>query len=241
MSEALKKLLQSPKFLKVWREHAEQPRREAMQAVVALRRKHSDFMKRPIVDVLVPVCEDCWSYGYHLFEREHRPPDIAADGWQTDLLLQGVAPDEIAVIEEGIDDDWFVSIRCHGLNCSQTPTYATDDIYVQTVPFQDYFGELVPDDGYAKRRSARKWMKRLIYDAYGGVCFGCGARVTWDNKSTDHIHPRSEGGPTDPMNLQLLCRDCDERVKANHVPDEEHFTLHFPLIPVTDGFEGVIW
>jgi len=51
-----------------------------MQAVVELRRAHStNFLTRPVVEVLIPVCDGCWSYDYHRFEREHRPPDISPD------------------------------------------------------------------------------------------------------------------------------------------------------------------
>ena len=113
-------------------------------------------------------------------------------------------------------------------------------VYVEREAFEDYFGELVPSEDDARRRKARQWMKRLIFDAYGGRCFGCDTALTWDEKSTDHIQPFSEGGRSEPMNLHLLCRDCDERVKANRVPEEEHFTVHLPLIPISDGFEGVI-
>lgn len=84
-------------------------------------------------------------------------------------------------------------------------------------------------------------MQKLIFEAYGGKCFGCGRVLTWAERSIDHIEPRSAGGIAEPMNLQLLCRKCDNEVKRDLVPEEEELTLHFPLIPVSEGYDGPLW
>lgn len=232
--------LQSPEYTGLLQDLADWRRKEAMRAIVELRRKHSDFMTKPVVTVQVPVCDACWSREQHMLELPHRPPDCTPDGWQVDLLLHGVTQAEISLIEERLDDR-SADLSCHAPNCGRSLNYADDGFYVETVPFEEYFRDLMASEAEAKARYARPWMKRLIYDVYDGHCFGCKVAVTWDERSTDHIQPFSEGGRSEPMNLQLLCRDCDGRVKANKVPDEEQFTLHFPLVPVSDGFEGVVW
>ena len=235
MSDVLD-FLRSPEYAELLRDLAEWRRKEAMRAVAELRRRHSDFMKRPVVEVMTPVCDVCWSHEQHIVDSPHRPPDLSAESWRDDLKWCGVAQDDAESIEEGD------AVQCHGRQCGgQLLTYGEDKFYVEGVAFEEYFGELVPSSDDAERRKARGWMKRLIYDAYDGRCFACGTVLAWNEMSTDHIQPFSEGGRSEPMNLQLLCRDCNERVKANKIPDEEHFTLHFPLVPVAEGFEGVVW
>ena len=85
-------------------------------------------------------------------------------------------------------------------------------------------------------------MKQVVYDAYGGVCFGCRKKVGNREKSTDHIQPFSKGGETELMNLQLLCKHCDGAVKANREPEEEYLTLHFSVVPPpSDSYPGFVW
>ena len=85
-------------------------------------------------------------------------------------------------------------------------------------------------------------MKKLVYRAYDGICFGCNRRVRDDERSIDHIQPFSKAGQTELMNLQLLCKPCNGAIKEDSAPKEEHFTLHFPLVPPpSDSYPGLIW
>ena len=86
----------------------------------------------------------------------------------------------------------------------------------------------------------------LVYKVYDGKCYACGIDVKPtgndpDAKSIDHIQPHSKGGETQLLELQLLCRSCDNK-KANAVPEEETIYLCFPLVPApSDGWPSRLW
>jgi 5-methylcytosine-specific restriction endonuclease McrA len=82
-------------------------------------------------------------------------------------------------------------------------------------------------------------MKRAIFQVYEGKCFACGTVLKSDDNSIDHMFPFSQGGLSELMNLQPLCKKHNE-TKHNAVPVEEEFTLHFGLVPVSDSFDGVV-
>jgi 5-methylcytosine-specific restriction endonuclease McrA len=55
-----------------------------------------------------------------------------------------------------------------------------------------------------------------VFDACGGVCFHCGKRLTFANRSEgrgvwepDHLRPHSQGGSNSSSNLVASCKDCN--------------------------------
>ena len=48
----------------------------------------------------------------------------------------------------------------------------------------------------------------LVYMRYGGKCCECG---TTKNLQLDHIIPFAKGGSSEPENLQLLCKECNQK------------------------------
>lgn len=65
--------------------------------------------------------------------------------------------------------------------------------------------------GNGGKLTAADW--RRILEAHGHKCAFCGV----DGKlEADHIVPVSKGGPSDPENIQPLCRRCNVR-KGNRV------------------------
>lgn len=207
---------------------------EAFEAIVALRKEHSHFMKKPVASVYVPRCENCYSIEQNYMEWETwRWPDITSDSWRDDLRDYGVTTEEI----EHIESTWMTP-HCH--HCRDSIDYEQTSVYVTELPFEEYFERLVPENPEA--RFASKRMKRMVYEAYDRQCFGCRKKLQRSDRSIDHIQPFSKGGQTELMNLQLLCRTCDGQVKGNAEPEEEYITLHFPLVPPpSDGYSGFIW
>jgi len=63
--------------------------------------------------------------------------------------------------------------------------------------------------GVGSNMSLAAWS--MLRDVFDSVCLACGAtdKITWD-----HIVPISRGGEHRPVNLQPLCRSCNERKQA---------------------------
>jgi len=49
-------------------------------------------------------------------------------------------------------------------------------------------------------------VREKILDRDGRACLSCGAT---EDLAIDHVIPRSQGGPNDPSNFQVLCRSCN--------------------------------
>ncbi len=58
------------------------------------------------------------------------------------------------------------------------------------------------------RRSFNKTERRALFLTAGGVCQDCGGQLE-DDWEPDHIQPFAHGGPTDVLNGQALCRNCN--------------------------------
>lgn len=74
-------------------------------------------------------------------------------------------------------------------------------------------------------KGKRRWRIRNLITKYRGVCVGCGCNVTLehnadDQATVDHIVPKSAGGSEDFTNLQLLCRNCNQK-KGSTIIDED--------------------
>lgn len=63
--------------------------------------------------------------------------------------------------------------------------------------------------GSGGRVSASDW--RTLTGILGAACLACGS---YDQPTQDHIIPLSKGGIHHPLNLQPLCRPCNERKQA---------------------------
>lgn len=66
--------------------------------------------------------------------------------------------------------------------------------------------------------------KKLVWKRDQGQCFYCGKSLSWDEKTIDHVIPKSKGGPHRVWNLVLACRTCNQ-VKADSDPVPEHLNI----------------
>lgn len=67
-------------------------------------------------------------------------------------------------------------------------------------------------DHNPKHLNIRKFttaQKRAAYEKQNGICTICGEPFDIKEMDADHIIPWSEGGKTEPSNLQLLCKTCN--------------------------------
>jgi HNH endonuclease len=78
------------------------------------------------------------------------------------------------------------------------------------------FPEIFKRDGVLHRKSLPVWAKRGVFYRDRGRCIGCskdmtGVVVTGEEIHYDHMVPLADGGTNDPMNFQILCRECNLR------------------------------
>jgi hypothetical protein len=74
---------------------------------------------------------------------------------------------------------------------------------------------------FARKDSRRAFtleQRRLIWNSDETKrCVGCGASLTWDNFTLDHVKPHALGGRTTPTNSALMCGSCNSRKGARRV------------------------
>jgi hypothetical protein len=70
---------------------------------------------------------------------------------------------------------------------------------------------LTKDEKYLNIRAFTDSQKRTAYEKQKGVCPECKEHFEIQEMEGDHITPWSEGGKTQPDNLQMLCKDCNRR------------------------------
>jgi 5-methylcytosine-specific restriction endonuclease McrA len=70
-------------------------------------------------------------------------------------------------------------------------------------------------------------IRKMFYDIYGENCKYCEKKLTFRTIACDHIIPLSKGGPTNPENLQLICKACNTRKGPL---DEEDFNILIQLV-----------
>jgi len=232
----------SPEEVKLGAEVDGRIRQELYDALVEQHRYRSSFLKKPIVSVLIPSCEDCYGYRQHRFQSNSwRPPDISPETWEDDLNELGVAPLEIERIKK---QNYYGAIFCS--EESHDLVYDREAVYVESVPFEHYFSELLLGKHRLKTRRPPSWMKTMIWKAYDKKCFGCGEKLEWKNLTIDHIQPFNppsgvEKGLTQLSNLQPLCDNCAQ-TKDDLIPEEEWFDLCFRLVPPpSDAWQGFVW
>jgi len=70
----------------------------------------------------------------------------------------------------------------------------------------------------------RPTIKKTLWSRDGGKCFYCECKLHDENKTVDHVIPKSKNGPSKVWNLVLSCYDCNAR-KGDCEPAGEHLQL----------------
>ncbi|MDE9532203.1 HNH endonuclease, partial [Xenorhabdus bovienii] len=70
------------------------------------------------------------------------------------------------------------------------------------------------DEKHLNIRTFTESNKRILYERQKGICCLCKNHFTIKEMEADHITPWSQGGKTELINGQMLCRDCNRR-KSN--------------------------
>lgn len=60
-------------------------------------------------------------------------------------------------------------------------------------------------------------MRDVLIRIYGEKCFACNEKLKKEYLTLDHIVPQSKGGEANFLNLQVLCKKCNEK-KADTLP-----------------------
>ena len=123
-----------------------------------------------------------------------------------------------------------------------------DDIFrVGEESFEDYFGLPNPnDEDYTPKIKPRgaSWKReqQRVIESYGQCCFECGVPLTVGETLTlDHIVAQSREGGWETINLQPMCRTCQNK-KADLPVETLVVALDMLLRPLpSDSFEGTVW
>jgi hypothetical protein len=91
----------------------------------------------------------------------------------------------------------------------QIKTLMMDDDVTKKSGIYPYL--LTKDEKYLNIRAFTDSQKRATYEKQKGICPKCKNHFTINEMEGDHITPWSEGGKTQPDNLQMLCKDCNRR------------------------------
>lgn len=67
------------------------------------------------------------------------------------------------------------------------------------------------DERHPSIRGSTDKMKREAYERQKGVCVKCKKKFQLDEMEGDHIKPWIEGGKTNAVNCQMLCKDDNRR------------------------------
>jgi hypothetical protein len=70
---------------------------------------------------------------------------------------------------------------------------------------------LTKDEKHLNIRAFSDSEKRVAYEKQSGICPECNEHFEIQEMEGDHITPWSEGGKTQPDNLQMLCKDCNRK------------------------------
>lgn len=186
--------------------------------------------------VLLPVCVDCYSYECHVFERPIEPPDILRYTWKGDLVWEvGLTEDEIRQIDEKNKSREDIELRCG--KCGNLLEYGKDDFYVESEPLPEYFNISESTD-----RAPSKQLREEIIKLYGQKCYGCEKKLLKEDVTCDHIIARVHNGYTSPLNLQILCKNCNNKIKGDRKVKVVNVNLTFLFrSSPSDSYEGVIW
>jgi hypothetical protein len=91
----------------------------------------------------------------------------------------------------------------------QIKTLMMDDDVTKNSGIYPYL--LTKDEKYLNIRAFTDSQKRAAYEKQKGVCPECNEHFEIQEMEGDHITPWSEGGKTQPDNLQMLCKNCNRR------------------------------
>jgi 5-methylcytosine-specific restriction enzyme A len=175
------------------------------------------------IEVLIPVCSTCTR------------PEYIGESWR-DFYIHCLGMgwrDVLRTARAVKSGDW--QLRCHRCH-NEIVLDQGDEFRVQHETLSEFFS-LWSAEG-KKTPSA---MKQLVIDVFGQRCAACQKDLYESELTMDHIVAVSQGGRTEMLNLQPLCRACNA-TKADSVVEEIGISLDFLFRPPpSDAFEGVIW
>ena len=205
---------------------------ECYRYYVEQRRANCTYTELLDLWLLAPYCESC-ALADPL--RETGLPDIAPDGWETDILIH-LGQTHLQQIKAILSDDPEYAYICKKCSRELRP-WQEDFVYIVSYHLEDHYGIPLTTPG---RVSPSKKIQKQIIALYDDRCFRCGVPGN-SSLHIDHIRPRANGGDAAFRNLQPLCEACgNEKGDRNATEVEVHSSMYFGPYP-SDGYEGLFW
>lgn len=91
----------------------------------------------------------------------------------------------------------------------ETTRLMADDEVTKKKGIYEYL--LTKNEKYLSIRTFKDSHKRTMYERQKGICTSCTQHFELSQMEADHITPWSQGGKTELINGQMLCRECNRR------------------------------
>jgi HNH endonuclease len=203
------------------------------QAVLLIRQIRNRY--RPhvavLISIFVPECLSCKH-----FEQQWLEPTpiesalIFPENWTRSYLELGIPRKKTQEVSQALDNGSWRGPSCY--YCGSIMRLDMKNglgFYIKTLPLSSFYSA-----NRDNRKQPPKWMRKIVFEAYGRKCARCNSMMTFQQAISHHIAPLSSGKETDMENLQLLCHPCHAKKKNQNVDYAIHPSLHFPLLPPSD-------
>jgi hypothetical protein len=150
------------------------------------------------------------------------PEPIEGEGPDFDLW-SGAEPNEYHYLLQDLTEEvFFVLFANRTFLCkfhTHLASYVSDAGSADWIDGQDIFRKDRSDRSVLKRATIPAWARRAVFFRDRGRCCRCerdlgGSYSPINRAEYDHIVPLDLGGLNDVSNLQLLCKECNNRKRA---------------------------
>jgi len=186
------------------------------------------------IEVVVPYCEGC-THSFSRYMEEPMPlPDVYGSSWEDGYTRLGMEQEEIEAVRSAIENGAHPWMHCYQCG-SSIPLHPSINFWTQRESLSSFF-DLWSGEG----RRVPQAVRRTILNAFERKCAACQRPLSAKEATMDHIVAVAQGGATHMINLQPLCKACNE-AKADEPVETVTVVLTFPLRPAPEGHEGAIW
>ena len=203
------------------------------QAVLLIRQIRSRYGLRVsvLISILVPECLCCKHFEQRWLEPTRAESSlIFPETWPQSYLELGIPRKKVREVSQALEHGTWRGPQCYYCgSVLRLDRKGGIGFYTKAMSISSFYSR-----NRDNRTQPPEWIRKIVFEAYGGNCARCSSVMTAEEAFFHHIVPISAGEETDMENLQLLCRRCHTHKKDQTVDYATHPSLHFPLLPPSD-------